>query len=86
METHSLDSLSPQIVDQRPNHWTGTLQSGSLQSLATDFGSGNPITGLAVYILGVYSLLASRLWPPILDLETYSLDWQHSLGAYIWDA
>jgi hypothetical protein len=41
-----------------------SLQSGSLQSLATEFGSGNPLDGLGAYSLGL----------PILDLEIHSLD------------
>jgi len=46
---------------------TGGLQSGSLQSQATDFGSARA-NSCASHRLGAYSLGAYIFWPPIWDL------------------
>ena len=75
---------------------TGSLQTGSLQPWATDFGSGNALTwestlweftisGHRFWIwkrayLGVCTLEVYNLGPPILDLETSLLRNLHSGG------
>ena len=54
----------------------GGLQPGSLQSWATDFGSGEPLIGLGAYSLGVYSLGVFSLVQRILHLALHSPDWE----------